>query len=345
MDTINRAYKKLTNANGAVRFFSILAFIIGLIGVLLEPLGKLLYNMIFDKKIDNLLVKGFKQYINASQYSIIFFVMTIILMVAAFSSKHKKNIGQGFGSLFVLVPLITSIVPIMDMIDYLKSSTFEYYMKGADNLRFRGIAILMVYVLALSAALLLVLSGLILVCKASSEKPTEITYVPTKLKNGFDAQQGFGHQGQFGQFNENKAFAPANNGFANAQGFSEPNTVGGFGAAPFAVPSENTQQPFARPNENTQQSFEKPLENTQQPIEKPNEDAQPFAKPQENAVPASAPLMDEPKTEATAEIPVIREAAPAEKPEEPVPDQKVCPECGTVLAGNAKFCKNCGSRV
>ena len=66
MDTINRAYKKLTNANGIIRVFSIIALVISLIGVLLEPLGKLIYNMSFSNKIDYLLVKTFKTYIVSS---------------------------------------------------------------------------------------------------------------------------------------------------------------------------------------------------------------------------------------------------------------------------------------
>ena len=339
MDTINKAYKKLTNANGAVRVFSIIALILSFMGVMLEPLGKLLYNMIFKNDVKHLLISStdsFKSYVFMSEYSIIFFVMTIVLMVAAFSSKHKKNIGQGFGSLFVLVPIVTSIVPLTNMIDYLKSRSFEYAMKGSNNIQFRAISTLLVYLLPVCTATLLVICGLILVSKASGEKPTEITYVPTKINNRPSAPQGFVPQNQFGQFGQpNNQFNPQQNGFGQPAntGFGQQNNAfgvnnGGFGAVPFAAPSENTQSPFA--------------------------------KPQENAVPASAPVMDEIRTAAPTEKPPFKDEPVTEKPFEPVKDEpkpfepvqeepktlpKVCSDCGTVLADNAKFCKNCGKPV
>ena len=71
MDTINRAYKKLTNANGAVRVFSIIALVLATIGTLLEPLARTLYNMIFTNDVKYLLVSKFKEYLKISQWSII----------------------------------------------------------------------------------------------------------------------------------------------------------------------------------------------------------------------------------------------------------------------------------
>ncbi len=308
MDTINRAYKKLTNANGIIRVFSIIALVIALIGSLLEPLGKLIYNMIFSNKIDYLLVKTFKSYIVSSQYSLLFLVMSVVLMVAAFSSKRKKNIGQGFGSLYVLVPVVVSIAPFIDMLDYFKSGAHKYYSNGADNLKFRDLCIILVYILPLCAAVLFLLCGLMLVVKASGEKPTEVTYVPVKVKQK-PVQQGFAPQNQFNQ--------NMNQGFGQPQGFNNNNnTMGGFGTAPFGALSGNTQSPFARP--------------------------------QDTAVPASAPLMDEvntfmpkpEKNDADTFAPIT------EKTEQPAAGlPKVCPECGTVLAENAKFCKGCGKPV
>ncbi len=303
MDTINRAYKKLTNANGIIRVFSIIALVVSLIGVLLEPLGKLIYNMIFSNKIDYLLVKTFKTYIVSSQYSIIFLVMSIVLMVAAFSSKRKKNIGQGFGSLYVLVPVVACIAPFIDMIDYFNSGVHKYYSNGADNLKFRDLCVILVYILPICAAVLFLLCGLMLVIKASGEKPTEVTYIPVKIKQK-PAQPNFAPQNQFDP--------NANNGFAQPQGFNAP---GGFGAAPFGAPNANMQSPFA--------------------------------KPQDQAVPASAPLMDDLKTSSgDVKTDAVNFSPAPEKTEQPSASlPKVCPECGTVLADNAKFCKGCGKPV
>jgi hypothetical protein len=142
-----------------------------------------------------------------------------------------------------------------------------------------------------------------LVIKASGEKPTEVTYVPVKIKQK-PAQPNFAPQNQF---NPN-----ANNGFAQPQGFNAP---GGFGAAPFGAPNANMQSPFA--------------------------------KPQDQAVPASAPLMDDLKTSSgDVKTDAVTFSPAPEKTEQPSASlPKVCPECGTVLADNAKFCKGCGKPV
>ncbi len=308
MEVSNKAYKKLTNANGLVRVFSIISTVICVVAVLLEPLGKLLYNMIFSKKIDYLMVKTFKSYVAATQYSYIFLAMSIALIVAAFSSKNKKNIGQGFSCLMVIVPIVTSVDIVIDMLDYTKSSIFKAYMNGADNLKFRGLMILMVYVLALCAALILIICGAALLVKASGERPTEvIAVVNAKIR---PAAQPMGFNPQQNQFGQPGGFQP-NNQFGQ-QGFGG---NGGFGAAPFA--SNNNM------NNNTQS---------------------PFAPPQNNAVAASAPMMEEVRTENITQNPVVKEA------EQTVTETasalpKVCSECGTVLADNAKFCKNCGKPV
>lgn len=311
MDMSKKAYKKLTNANGLVRVFSIIALILGVIALLLEPIGRLIYNMIFTNKADYLIANTVKEYFSSIQYSLILFVLTIALMIAAFSSKNKKNIGQGFSSLLVLVPIATSVIPTIDLIDYLGSNTFKYMMKGADNLKFRALLILMVFILILCVAVLLLISGLVLVARASGEKPTEVTYIETALKKRPASQQGFNHQQQFNQFNPQQNQFNPNNGFAQPQGFNNNNTVGGFGAAPFAANNNNTQSPFA--------------------------------KPQDNAVPASAPLMNEIKTEMPSQTPAAQEDPKPSEPAGALP--KVCEECGTVLADNAKFCKNCGKPV
>lgn len=227
MDASKKAYKKLTNANGLIRVFSIISLILCILAVTLEPLGKLIYNMIFTNEIKYLLVNSFKSYVNMTQYSYIFLVMTLALMIAAFSSKRKKNIGQGFATLMMIVPIVACVNVAIDMFDYLDSSAFDYYMHSADNNKFRGIAVLMVYVLALASALLLVLCGLVLLIKAAGEKATEITYIPKPVK-----------------VVPQPSFAPQQGGFAQPQGMNN-----GFVAAPFAA-NNNAQSPFAPPAEN-----------------------------------------------------------------------------------------------
>ena len=325
MDMTKKAYKKLTNANGLVRLFSIISLVLGVIAVLLEPCSRLLYNMIFTNKVDYILVNTFKSYINATQHSYILLAATVALMIAAFSSKNKKNIGQGFSSLMVLIPIITAVQPTISMFDYLDSQTFKYYMDGADNLKFKGLVILCVYLLVLIVALLLVISGLVLLIKASGEKPTEVTYV----ESGRNKPQQMGFNPQQNQFNQ---FGAPQNGFGNpnmpnafanpnTQGFNgNNNTIGGFGAAPFGAPKTdpNTQSMFSAP---------KP-----EPVTSGGSIADDLLK-RDTTVPAAEP--------APAEI----TTAPAEKTQDGTGLTKVCSECGTVLNENAKFCKGCGKPV
>ena len=322
MDMTKKAYKKLTNANGIVRLFSIIALVLGVIAVLLEPLSRLLYNMIFTTKAKYLIVNDFKSYVNATQYSYVLLAMTIALMIAAFSSKRKKNIGQGFSSLMILLPLTLSVYPCISFVDYITSEMFKSWMNSADNIKFRAIVMLSVYLLIIIVALLLIISGLILLMKASGEKPTEVTYVEVGSKK--PQQMGFNpQQNQFNQF-----ASPQNNGFAgptmpnafanpNTQGFNaNNNTAGGFGAAPFGAPGGDP---------NTTQSL--------------------FAASKPEPVTSGGSSIADDLLKQNTSAPTEKTAAPAEKTQDNPGLTKVCSECGTVLNENAKFCKGCGKPV
>ena len=332
MDASNKAYKKLTNANGLVRFFSIVTLILSIVGVLLEPLSKLIYNMIFTKKLDYMFVSGFKNYLKFSENFYVFLVMSIALLVAAFSSKTKKNIGQGFSSLFLLISAIMTVSPVMDMIDYFDSSLHKYYSNGADNLKFRDITYISYYIITILIAVLFIICGISLLAKASGERATEVTVVPGRSKKA--PQQGFAPQGQFAP---NNGFNPQNQ--FGQQGFGNP-VNNGFAASPFAAPSNNNFAPnnnAFKPNSNTfapkpeSNTFApKPDSNTFAPKSEPNT----FAPAQDNAIMASAPVDEPVKTEAPASQPSENSSADAL--------QKVCSECGTVCAATAKFCKGCG---
>ena len=324
MDMTKKAYKKLTNANGLVRLFSIISLILGVIAVLLEPLSRLLYNMIFTNKVDYVFVNTFKSYINASQNSYILLAASVALLIASFSSKNKKNIGQGFSSLMILVPIIASVQPAISMFDYLDSASFKYWMDGADNLKFKGLVILFVYLFVLIVAALLIISGLVLLIRASGEKPTEVTYVERAGKK--PQQMGFNpQQNQFNQFGApQNGFANPNmnNPYANpnTQGFNgNNNTVGGFGAAPFAAPK-------ADPNTQTQSMFAAPKP---EPVTSSGSSIADDLLKQNTSAPSAAEIT----------------SAPAEKTPGDTGLTKVCSECGTVLNENAKFCKGCGKPV
>lgn len=328
MDAKKAAYKKLTNANGMIRAFSIIALILSMIGVLLEPVGKLIYNMIFTRKIDYLFVEGIKNYIEFSEIFFVFLAMSIALMIAAFSSKTKKNIGQGFSSLLVLVPAILAVDPFMDMLDYFDSGAFRLYMKSADNLKYRGIIYLSYYIIVIAVAVMFVICGIALLVKASGEKATEITAVPRKSKK--NPQQGFNPQGQFipqngtnpqNQFNMNNQFSQP--------GFNDPGNAAT--AAAFAMPSSDNA---FKPDSNTIAPAPQTAEN-----KFVQNDPSTFAPANNNAVMASAPIPETVKNEASAVIPQHNAN------DESDGLQKVCPDCGTVLAPTAKFCKHCGKAV
>lgn len=394
MDTTNKAYKKLTNANGLVRVLSIIAFILGLIAVLIEPLGKVLYNAIFTKKIDYLLVRDFKRYLIAFQNSYVLLALTLILIIAAFSSKKKKNIGQGFGSILVVVPVCVALYPFIEMIDMLKSTGFKNYMKGADNLKFYALSGLFVYLLVIVVAFLLMICGVILLARAARENPTEVTPVYGKKNNtfapgGFDPNAQFQPNNQFAfnnQFQKNDAI-PQDDRFSPKNNFAPPQNDQFAPKNDSFAPKNETFAPknetFAPKNE----AFA-PKNETFAPKNEafaPKTDFAPaqnesFSKPEEpQSFAPAAPAVEEPKerslSDIAAETTVLLNAvdnaansepaapaqpAPAEEPRsldrsfgsseatvvlKSEPEQKICPDCGTVLASTAKFCKNCGRAV
>lgn len=283
MDASKKTYKKLTNANGLIRAFGIISLILCVVSMTLEPLGKLIYNMIFNNKINYLLVDDFEEYAYMTQYSCIFLVMSLALVIAAFSSKSKKNIGQGFSSLMVVVPIVVCVNVVIDMLNYL--DVFVNYEGAADNIMFKLVATLLVYVLALVQAFLLVLSGLVLLIKAAGEKPTEIVSVTKKIKP--QPQQ---------------AYNPQQGGFAQPQSFNNADV----GAAGFAM-GNNAQTPLAQPNN--------------------------------NAIPASAPIAGGFSSYSAQDTQSTSDTA------QTVSQLKICPDCKAELAENTKFCKNCGRPV
>ena len=210
-----KVYKKLTNASGFIRLMSLIAFILSALGIAIEPLGKLIYNMIFKNDTNSLVVSGAVAFFNAFQHSIIICTVSLMLVIAAFSSKRKKNIGQGFSAALVLVPLAASVYPTISMIEFLSEGAFKSYMNGADNIKFRGISILLVYLVPLCAALILMLCGVILSIKAMGEKAVEVVYVPKKQKQQLSAPLNNGF---------NNGFAPMN-APVQPQGFERPQVI------------------------------------------------------------------------------------------------------------------------
>lgn len=212
-----KVYKKLTSASGFIRLLSIVCFVLCVLTLVLEPVGKLIYNSIFENDIKFLVVSGYRSYFNAFQHTMILCVLSLALIVAAFSSKTKKNIGQGFSALMVLVPLVSSIYPLIGLIDYFSDGVFKDYMNGADNLKFKGISILLVYLIPLFAALMLVLCGVILSCKNLGEKkPAEVTYIAPRKKRPA-VQQGMTQQMGQPPVSGGQPFAVNNGGFIPMQ--------------------------------------------------------------------------------------------------------------------------------
>ncbi|WP_028504602.1 zinc-ribbon domain-containing protein [Ruminococcus sp. FC2018] len=214
-----KVYKKLTSASGFIRLLSIVCFVLCVVTLVLEPVGKLIYNSTFENDINFLLVNGYRAYFNAFQHALILCILSLALIIAAFSSKTRKNIGQGFSALLVLIPLVSSIYPTIGLIDYFNDGVFKSYMNGADNMKFKGISILLVFVIPLFVALMLVLCGFILSCKNLAEKkPTEVTYIPPRKKTPAPAQQ-HGVPQQMGQtpMPGSQQFAVNNGGFIPLQ--------------------------------------------------------------------------------------------------------------------------------
>lgn len=188
----NRAFKKLTSASGFIRFASILCLILSVVAVALEPISKIIYNMTFKNDVKYVIVKGYVAFFTAFQPAIIMCVLSLILIVAAFSSKTKKNIGPGFSAVYVFLPLAASASSVVGLIDYIKSDLFDWYMKGADNLKFRGMSILLVYALPLFIAFILLICGIILCCKYLGEKVrVEVPTIQRRVKASKAEPQSF----------------------------------------------------------------------------------------------------------------------------------------------------------
>lgn len=171
--------KKLTNSGTGVCVLTFIAFIFALIGSLEEFIGVFIYNIKFSDELRKLFAYDFTTYLNIYERHLSLAVISLIFFIIFCVSKRKKSVGYGIAIASVVIPIVYSTVPIINLVTAIKNDYFmDYFDSGLDETTFTFYAQLAFYVILLIACFFMLIAGLVLCCKLAGEKFTvDVPYV------------------------------------------------------------------------------------------------------------------------------------------------------------------------
>ncbi len=212
---MNKAIKKLTNSNGAVCVFALLAFVFAAIGAAFDPLATLIHNAVYKHDIDHMFIYDLDDtldtlfnYLQIYSTSIMLCIISLVVMILMFKNKGKKGLSSTTASIIIFTALAGITLPAVGMVERLKNSIMEIKSNYTDQTVFLRVCDFLVYCIPLISGFFLLLSGLCLALKLSGESFTvEIDRVSDIQ---LPAEHGFG-QMQEPAFNKEPFTAPVNN--------------------------------------------------------------------------------------------------------------------------------------
>ncbi len=313
--------KKMTHGGGAPVVLSIIALVLGLVASFQEYIFRFIYNTAFDADSEKVFVNSVIGYfeMNRNDVRVISmfaekaFIVTIIALIAVVifaSSGKKKTVVSGQAIMLMGVSAACLIEPAVYLINFFSSDMKDGLSSDNDGIVFRTIYSLAMYALPVLVVLLLVIAGLIILCRIAAEQnKVEVASKPAKTKNvTLDASN------------------PIMPGIAGV-------AVGGSFVSDAVNEAPQMQDVVATPE------YQQAAEPVQPVVE---ENASVFGELEavEESVEETVSVFEQ-------QAPVVEEVQEAVvEPviEEAVPQTVFCANCGQQLAGNAKFCNNCGAR-
>lgn len=190
--------KKLTNAGTGVCVLTFIGFIFALIGSLEEFIAVFIYNIKFSEDIDKFFATDFSTYLNVYERPLSLALISLIFFIIFSVSKRKKSVGYSTGILCMVIPVVYSIVPIINLISFIKKDYFmDYLDSGLTKNAFVVYFQLALYLLSLGACFFLLIAGLVVCARLAGEKfAAEVPYLE---KNYNNVQPVFAQQDQYVQ--------------------------------------------------------------------------------------------------------------------------------------------------
>ena len=184
--------KKMTHGGGVPVVLSIVALVLSLVASFQEYLLRFIYNTAFDAETEKVFVESIIGYFemnrNGVQVISLFtekaFILAIISLIAVVifaSSGKKKTIVSGQGIMLIGTAAACLIEPVIYLINFFGSDMKDGFSSDNDGEKFRCFYGLLIYALPALIAILLIVAGLVILCRIGAEKnKVEVARKPGK---------------------------------------------------------------------------------------------------------------------------------------------------------------------
>ena len=184
--------KKMTHGGGVPVVLSIVALVLSLVASFQEYLLRFIYNTAFDAETEKVFVESIIGYFemnrNGVQVISLFtekaFILAIISLIAVVifaSSGKKKTIVSGQGIMLMGTAAACLIEPVIYLINFFGSDMKDGFSSDNDGEKFRCFYGLLIYALPALIAILLIVAGLVILCRIGAEKnKVEVARKPGK---------------------------------------------------------------------------------------------------------------------------------------------------------------------
>ena len=191
----NKISKKMTNSTTLMCVFSIIALFFGAVGAAFDPLATLIHNAVFKHDVDAMFLNFSDSLTKVTMYFTIYgsavfmAVLAFVVMILMFKNKDKKNLSSSTASLIIFSTLAALPLPIVGMINELKTNISTIKSNFTDQTIFMRVSLLLVYCIPLISGFFLLLAGLCLALRLSGETYTvEVERVEKAVPDRFNQQ-------------------------------------------------------------------------------------------------------------------------------------------------------------
>lgn len=109
--------KRLASAGGASIGVSVGAVILGALGVLIEPVARVIHSAAFDSELGLFASGGFSSYLSAYSVHILLFAASALMLAVAACCYRRRRLGFEFALSAVLLPLVLFITSAAGIAD------------------------------------------------------------------------------------------------------------------------------------------------------------------------------------------------------------------------------------
>lgn len=162
--------KKLTNSGAGVCVLTFFAALLSAACSCTEIIATLVYNNFYERRVTRFFATTTEEFAGLYEKAVIMTVLSLIMFFWAAGACKKKKLGREYAAFAVFLPVILSIVPVMNIIRRISDgSAGKAFADGSDGDKLRMAVRLLVDGLPVLSGFLLLISGLAVLGRISDE--------------------------------------------------------------------------------------------------------------------------------------------------------------------------------